>query len=470
MNNIITTFLVCLTTLFVQAQNVTAFHEDGIYLYGLKDNAGTVVVKPKYDYHEYLEYGLIKMRLDNNWTLFDSTGKEINFYHIIYDFEYVKDLKGKYARVEKNHKYGYIDTSGREIISPIYNMGGFSEGYAVIRVSDNHFGFIDVHSKLAIDTTLQYHRVGNFSNGLAEVWLSGYLYDGTGNIITDEAKISGYIDKTGKEVIPLKYQSKQEFFKNGTEILVINTKSKDIRTYVGAKPTQQPVELFKSENGKYGFKKKKYTEEYGMYKMTDTIVIQAKYDTVCQTVYDHLGTEVINKTGYFVFISNKIGLVDSLGNEVTPVKYDWIDYHYFGGEYTKVKLNGKTGLIDKLGKEVIAPAYYDVGKFSEGLAWVQSKQGGNFGYIDANGKLVIDTTLNYVVVHSFSEGLAIVENRFVNPENGEEHTLFGYIDKTGKEIIPLKYILAEDFRNGKAKVAIDQYTELYIDKNGNVVK
>ncbi|MFN6036834.1 MAG: WG repeat-containing protein, partial [Bacteroidota bacterium] len=127
-------------------------------------------------------------------------------------------------------------------------------------------------------------------------------------------------------------------------------------------------------------------------------------------------------------------------------------------------------MIDKSGKEVVAPAYYQIGNFSDGLAWVQSKQGGNFGYIDANGKLVIDTTLNYVGVHSFSDGLAIVENRVVNPENGEEHILFGYIDKTGKEIIPLKYISAEDFRNGKAKVENNQYTELYIDKNGNVVK
>jgi len=46
---------------------------------------------------------------------------------------------------------------------------------------------------------------------------------------------------------------------------------------------------------------------------------------------------------------------------------------------------------------------------------------------------------------------------------------WGYIDKTGKQVIQLKYDYAEDFKNGKAKVKLDG-EEFYIDKKGKKVK
>ncbi|WP_026762905.1 WG repeat-containing protein [Sediminibacterium salmoneum] len=48
---------------------------------------------------------------------------------------------------------------------------------------------------------------------------------------------------------------------------------------------------------------------------------------------------------------------------------------------------------------------------------------------------------------------------------------WGFVDKTGKEVIALKYDSAENFKNGKAKVYSKQYaTELYIDKTGQLAK
>ena len=55
----------------------------------------------------------------------------------------------------------------------------------------------------------------------------------------------------------------------------------------------------------------------------------------------------------------------------------------------------------------------------------------------------------------FSEGLASVE------KDGKE----GYIDKTGRIVIPLEYDKAYSFRNGKAKV-VKNGIEGFIDKNG----
>jgi hypothetical protein len=43
---------------------------------------------------------------------------------------------------------------------------------------------------------------------------------------------------------------------------------------------------------------------------------------------------------------------------------------------------------------------------------------------------------------------------------------WGFIDKTGKEVIPLKYDAMEEFSDGMAKVELDGKT-LYIDRQGN---
>ena len=61
----------------------------------------------------------------------------------------------------------------------------------------------------------------------------------------------------------------------------------------------------------------------------------------------------------------------------------------------------------------------------------------------------------------FSEGLAAVENA---------DGLYGFIDKTGKEVIPCQYYHAEGFSDGLAVVTdCVNFHEGYIDRNGNVV-
>lgn len=59
----------------------------------------------------------------------------------------------------------------------------------------------------------------------------------------------------------------------------------------------------------------------------------------------------------------------------------------------------------------------------------------------------------------FTEGLAAVELIC-------KWGYMGYIDKTGNEVIPIKYDYAYDFRNGKAAVLLNGKWGT-IDKQGN---
>jgi len=75
---------------------------------------------------------------------------------------------------------------------------------------------------------------------------------------------------------------------------------------------------------------------------------------------------------------------------------------------------------------------------------------------------------DYVDVFSFSEGLAAV-----TAGNWETGIKWGYIDRTGRVVVPFEYEEAADFSEGLAAVAVGDDWENrkfgYIDRDGNVV-
>ena len=156
-----------------------------------------------------------------------------------------------------------------------------------------------------------------FHEGVAQVELNGKY---------------GYIDKTGREIVPCRYDSVGDFYEGLVE-----------------------VEL----NGKYGF-----------VDTTGKEVVPCKYDSV----------GVFSEGLSWVELNGKRGFVDTTGKEVVPCKYDcaW----FFSDGLAKVQLNSKYGYIDKTGREVVPLQYDDASIFSEGLAPVMMN--GKWGYISVN--------------------------------------------------------------------------------------
>jgi hypothetical protein len=102
-----------------------------------------------------------------------------------------------FASVLVKGSIGYIDTTGAMVIRPQFEQGrDFKEGLAAVEVIDcppakrdwskpQRFGFVDRTGSLAIPA--DFHLADSFSDGLAAVLVSGGR---------------GYIDKSGKMVIP----------------------------------------------------------------------------------------------------------------------------------------------------------------------------------------------------------------------------------------------------------------------------
>ncbi len=171
------------------------------------------------------------------------------------------------------------------------------------------------------------------------------------------------------------------------------------------------------------------------------------------------------------------GFMDKRGHWVVPPKYDevgtsercgWWCESSAGGfcqERCAVCLNNKWGFIDKSGREVIPLIYDDVSHFSEGLAAV--RQGSNYGYIDRDGKVAIPIKLDMTPYSYKSEESGEANGTIRYYANSVSHLYFsngralyregdkyGYIDKTGKVVIPVQYRCASAFEEGLAKVSI----------------
>jgi hypothetical protein len=205
---------------------------------------------------------------------------------------------------------------------------------------------------------------------------------------------NGFIDATGKEVIPLKYD-KYMSFSEGMAGAVLD--------------------------GKAGF--------------IDTVgkeVIPFKYDAVWN----------FSEGLACVRLAGKWGIIDAAGREVIPCKYD-VDVRFSEG-LANVKSAGKWGFIDAAGRQIIPFKYDDADCFREGMARVGftkptgieytqidqdtgeyevvAETANEYGYIDLTGAEVIPAI--YDDADYFSKGKAWVKL------NGEEF----FINHKGERI------------------------------------
>ena len=168
----------------------------------------------------------------------------------------------------------------------------------------------------------KYDIVDDFREGLALVRLNDKY---------------GFVDKTGKEVIPLKYEYAYSF-REGLALVKLNDK-------------------------------------YGFVDKTGKEVIPLKYEDANSFI------EGLAR----VQLKGKYGFVDKTGKEIFPPKYDWVS-NFFHEGLAEVQLNGKCGFVDKTGKEVIPLKYENTSHFIGGIAEV--KFNGGWIKIDKQGNVV----------------------------------------------------------------------------------
>jgi hypothetical protein len=138
------------------------------------------------------------------------------------------------------------------------------------------------------------------------------------------------------------------------------------------------------------------------------------------------------------------GIIDETGRLIIPPNGSATRYGSFHEGLAGFSNRGH-GFIDRTGRVVIPARFYDAGNFSEGLAYVSLGDERRFGYINQKGRLVI--SYRFTWASDFHGGLAVVQL-----SKGK----YAYIDKTGKVVLQSNEWLAiDDFSEGLAGVEVE---------------
>jgi hypothetical protein len=231
---------------------------------------------------------------------------------------------------------------------------------------------------------------------------------------------SGYIDRTGKIIIPAKFES-AAYFREGLASVRIGEKW----GYID--PMGKIVIPAKFDNAYLfgeGLASVRIGKKWGYIDPTGKIVIPAKFE----------GAGVFEHGLAHIFTGNKSSsfAIDKTGKVVATPSPDRVKGAMKDESEGLIvfKKKDKVGYKDRTGKTIV-PAKFDrpgfyPGNFHEGLAPVCLKQ--KCGYIDKTGKIVVPLEFD-LVAERFSDGLA-----WVNIGNK-----LGYINKTGELVIPTRY-------------------------------
>lgn len=182
-----------------------------------------------------------------------------------------------------------------------------------------------------------------------------------------------------------------------------------------------------------------------------------------------------------IYENGRWGYADPSGKVVIPARFDAA--RPFARGVAQVGLvdeelpeidaspNIKWGLIDERGHVLVELRYAFLRDFSEGLAAAAVLDSGRpegssigrgdrrnmrWGYVDASGREVIP--MQFLSAGDFAEGLAAV-----NPDGGgDSHcgppSNYGYIDKTGAFVIKPQFTHAAQFQNGRARASVGRTT------------
>lgn len=204
-------------------------------------------------------------------------------------------------------------------------------------------------------------------------------------------------------------------------------------------------------NFKEGIAQIERDEKIGFINTDGKVIVKPKYAEGSRTFFSEGVVAVCQEDDEWALIDTKGKLVVPFG--VYEGLGDCVDGRIL------VQKDNLLGYIDKNGDEVIPCKYTGADSFSDGVALVSDNNWISTKVIDVNENILFETS-KYDVMWGFSEGRAQVKDKNTG--------LWGYVDKTGVEVIPCIYYKADAFSDGLAAVNGDGRWK-YIDMAGNTV-
>lgn len=289
------------------------------------------------NYHEYLSSA--KSHLESG-----NIDKAISCYNVYKSMTgKVNDEFEEKLNTEIANNWGGIQKTDNEEYDYV-GSGPSWEGNDCLQIVGlrNKYGFVDTTGKVVIP--IKYDDVDGGSP--KEKYTNNWSGDALMSVCINSKW--GYINRNGKVVVPIIYDKV------------------DKRCYV-------PSDIFHpgiTRVWKEGF--------VGGINHTGEFLLPIEYQEIENKYWSDL---------FFVKKDNKYGFFNAEYQLVIPFKYDFTSGFNGKEELCAVGINGKYGYIDKSGNEVIPLAYDFAAPFSDGLAAVVKNN--KLGYINHSGEIVI---------------------------------------------------------------------------------
>lgn len=159
----------------------------------------------------------------------------------------------------------------------------------------------------------------------------------------------------------------------------------------------------------------------------------------------------------------KYGYIDKKGNELTPIEYDECigSYLKYGNPATIVKKDGKWGMIKESGKEVVPCIYNSYGGifYKNHDTPVAFEKNGKFAFFDRKGNRLTD----FIYEDANSDFWGDYDYAIVK-KNGK----YGFVDSQGNEVIPPSYDSVKNFWGNRAAIVKNGKVG-FIDQYGNTI-
>ena len=315
--------------------------------YGFVDLNGKVVIEPQWD---------------------EVSGPQLE------ELDKVAGFSDGFAAVKRDGKWGWIDKTGRLFLPPLSSPPNFHEGLSPFE-RDGKWGYMDTKGTVVIQP--EWEEAGEFSGGYAGVKRGGKWggIDKTGRLVLPLGnygglyfepqpglwrmtvnKKSGYMDRAGRVVI--KPEQWQEVFLWSEGLAMVFRERKggfiDKTGKVVVPPEWESVRPFHE-----GLAPVKRNEKWGFIDKTGKVVIELQWE---DAIGFHRGLAGVQRNG-------KWGFIDKTGKVIIEPRWDEVSN--FQQELALVREDKKFGFIDRTGRVVIEPQW-DIARFYWETQWDMS--------------------------------------------------------------------------------------------------
>lgn len=389
------------------------------------------------------------------------------------------------VRIPNKIRYGYVNKDGKWVIPPILkNAEDFDGDYAIFSINGEAASPDEIQ--------IQGAEFSQFSESLQKDLIDIYT-----------PEVDGMIDKKGNIIIQ---PGKQDFYYQGNNVIrsfkAVNTTDEivyyllDEKKYIALPELGNILYMGRLSEGLVPICIRKnpdscgrYDDKYCYINLKGEVVIPSQFTNARAFVN---GRAIVGRGPYIEHErESKLGIIDKKGSFKVPYIFDYIYNYNENVACVCLKTNGKNqfAYIDTEGNLLTGLDYKLANNFSNGRALVNIDDE-NLSYIDKDFKFVKNSkgdliskikklnvkpideydyfyysgSLDSYQKYKFSENYVIFNNK----------KRFDYMDTMGNHITNGKFKLAEPFKNGMAKIGIDEdehkEQHSYVDTLGNIVK